>query len=187
MPDLKLVLLLVFAALLGGFFNRVRGGLFTSDGDALEGLQDEINAAAFALFCWFVAADFSFGVWAGAAMYIGAMSGWGSYVGALHGRAECTQQPEIDFIDELLALRVKNTVLYGFCGLTLRGVMWATPLAFLSQSVALLAAGALMGGCYWLASYGRRALMPANGTKEWELSEIVWGATYWPLVVLVLR
>jgi hypothetical protein len=82
------------------------------------------------------------------------LGGWGAYVGALIGHYE--PHKEIKWIDTLIKPLEKTPKIWGFFGLTLRGLQWGLPLALLLLSPLPLIAGGLMGVVYapllWLGT-----------------------------------
>jgi hypothetical protein len=151
--------------LLGAISNRIRGtaGTFGRIANALLfGLvlsyQHNINPAYISV-----------------AMLIGASFGWGAYIGAMiHKRIE----PEVYFIDKLLVGFKYNPMLYGFAGLTLRGLVFGLPIFLVFHSIVPLLAGGLMGLVYFLIIklVDKIVGYPDYG---WAISEAIFGGLFW--------
>ena len=74
----------------GGFLNRIRGGLFDFSG----------NKLLFPLFLSLFGGNFEVMFCAFFAAYVGQQFGWGTYIGALYGAAPT--QAEVSEIDEIV-------------------------------------------------------------------------------------
>ena len=155
-------------ALLGAFFNRVRGGWL------LPKYNRTVNAIAFGI--TFFTDCIVNSVLMMIAMFTGMSLGWGRYIGALGGW-ETRELSEVKFIDWFISPLKKRARIWGFAGLTLRGLLVGLPIAFIDNNICPLIAGLLMGICY---------LIPISivGRKGWEYGEIVFGAILWYSVTI---
>ena len=164
----------LLAALLGAFFNRLRGS-------GLNGAR-YINALAFGAFCGWLANDFMTAGFATVAMFFGQSLGWGRYIGALGGW-EDKELKEVWFIDALIAPFTNNMRLWGYYGLMLRGMFWGGCISLAVQSGWPLIAGMWMPICYMLAMLITRRAKNPNGAA-WEGGEFIFGAVLWLSVTL---
>lgn len=109
------------------------------------------------------------------AMLIGASFGWGAYIGAMiHKRIE----PEVYFIDKLIVPLKYNPMLYGFVGLTIRGLVLAVPICLVFHSLVPLLAGVIMGLVYFsvIKIVDKIVGYPDYG---WAISEVLFGGLFW--------
>lgn len=175
----------IIFTIIGIFTNRIRGGGLI--GSKMGPWCDEFNAVVFGLALFFVM-DVS--LWiallAIPAMWLGENPGWGSYIVAIRDE-EYEYKPEIKLIDRIIApLQHQNGLLWGAAGLTLRGILWAFPIALVFQSPIPIAGGMLMGLCYVIAKEGN----PENiyGEREpkkmWALGEYIFGGVFWFMCAL---
>lgn len=113
--------------------------------------------------------------------------GWGLYVGRLlsGGKLYPNLNRECELIDDLLySCRVSykgKTVwlyeypkLFGFCGVTLTGLIITFLWGLYFGSLPLMLSGLGMGVCYWLG--GKLEKLKALGKSGWDWSEWLFGA-----------
>lgn len=152
----------------------MRGGQFDKYWRKLP--HDYLNAAIFGLASWYATKDI-YALSLALFMFAGSTPGWGEYIGGMIRRK--TSFHEFAPIDFLIQW-VHNARIWGFLGLTLRGLLWG---GLLSAGTALighfnpwfLAAGAGMGIIYILGHvFGD--FVEGNG---WPISEWFFGALLW--------
>lgn len=117
------------------------------------------------------------------------LGGWGAYVGTMIDQYK--PHPEVAWIDFTIQKLERWPRLWGTCGMTLRGLQWALPLALVLSTPLPLPAGLLMGPVYLaLLNLGVLAnslisLTWPNGKPiarkdiGWLWSEWVWGGLLW--------
>lgn len=159
-------------AAIGALSNSIRGGQFNIPHGRY------INAAIFGV-CAFVSTE---NYWAlltaSMGMFFGSFLGWGDYIGAL-GYGKKDDLKEVKFIDFIIKPLLAIPVLWGFAGLTLRGLLWgaclALAFALISQPyIIYLILGASMGLVYYLV----KILRPTEN-RMWPHSEWLYGAVLW--------
>lgn len=115
--------------------------------------------------------------------------GWGLYIGRLLQGGKLNpnlvQYRECELIDDLLyscriSFKGKTVWLYeypklfGFCGVTLTGLIITFLWGLYFGSIALMLAGLAMGVCYWLG--GKLEKLYAIGKSGWNWGEYIFGA-----------
>lgn len=171
--------MLTLYAILGGFLNRVRGGLVHSFSDmipswlfkSINSVDKLIQGFIFGSIKGFTISPLV-GLISALAMWGGAqIGGWGSYIGAMYKKdASRTEFAPIDFIIKPLS---SNAVLWGLAGLSLRGAIWGGLLGLVCLSIWPLLAGFCMGMIYYITE-------KVIGIKHaWEVSEAIFGSVLW--------
>lgn len=163
-------------SLAGGLSNRVRGGAILHHGG-----NDSFNSILFGLLFGILVGSVPQGLLAALCMHLGASFGWGVYIGAVGGW-EKNELKEVNFIDFIIRPFRKNMKLWGFLGLSLRGLLWGL---FLAVSLAIdgvcpvptLILSSLMGTCYYITT-------KLQGQKGWETGEILYGTILWASVFI---
>lgn len=172
----------IAAFTLGAFFNRIRGGLW----EKYVKYGKIINVLAFGAFIFFFTTSYSqvAVLYAFLMMYAGQSLGWGDYIGALGGWR--TQNlSEVDIIDEHLENYLDRPKLWGFLGLTVRGLLWGLCLGLALSSFWPVVAGLLMGAIYYLAIEVERVLGKSKAPDDgWELGEYLFGGVLWAACLL---
>ena len=158
----------------GGFLNRIRGGLFDFSG----------NKLLFPLFLSFFGGNWEIMICTFIAAYVGQQFGWGTYIGALYGTAPT--QAEVSEIDEIVN-SVKITFggkvfylkdysrLWGFSALALRGLLWTFLIGLALHDVILMFAGLFMPFCYSVSYFIDKYWLKKCGKTAWNLGEWLWG------------
>jgi hypothetical protein len=156
---------LIPPAILGAVFNRIRG--------AGHG-GGTLNVIAFGVFCGFVL-GWLYALPCALAMWAGQQPGWGVYIGAMRGN-EKEALKEFWVVDWFIQPLKGHMQLWGWAGMTLRGLWWTGLLALASLTPWVAVLGLLMPMCYWLADY----YMEHDG-DAWEWGEVIWGTVLWSL------
>lgn len=176
--------MIVFIALIGALFNRIRGGfLLPSQGGA-------VNVVAFGILAGALLQSPAAAIAAAVGMLAGQQLGWGRYIGALGGW-ETQPLTEVKAIDVLIVSLKKKKRLWGFAGLTLRGMLWGFlifaplyPFTGLWFILPCLLAGSLMGAVYLATISACFALKTKNPAGDgWEWGEAAFGAVFWALTL----
>lgn len=165
-------MLYILSFVLGAFSNRVRGGWI------FRQYNRTYNALLFGIVLGLISGDILTGLLFAVAMFTGQSLGWGRYIGALGGW-ETNRLEEVFFIDALISSFKDKMRLWGFMGLTLRGILWGSCLALPVMSIIPVIGGALMGVCYWIA-------IKLFDRAGWEYAEFLFGGVLWVSVVYVL-
>lgn len=214
-------------AFAGAIANRLRGG-WLKHGLTVQQEEDlplydyrrhgrAINIAVFGVFAWLASGNALLGIMSALGMWGGQSLGWGRYIGAIAG-TEKEKLEEVRFIDAIIRPfhpdNVQNKRLtadqqmfvWGFMGLTLRGLVWAMALAAAPISVyamrdvlgrispafvldinpqaviVFMATGATMALIYSvvLHTWKRNPLAARNPIGiGWEAAELYYGAVLW--------
>lgn len=194
--------MIFLAAILGGLFNRIRGGWL------LKRYHDLTNSLAFGFFAGVVLGSWEAGVMAALGMGLGASLGWGRYIGALGGW-ETRPLEEVAPIDwAIRGWRPKleggiyrpswKLYTWGASGLALRGALWGAALvlpvlfcavaneyhlAKLSIFTWILWAGVTMPVAYMVGKVTAKLSAPYGDPnwrgKMWELGEVFYGLALW--------
>lgn len=175
----------ILAAILGAVFNRLRGGtpLFIKNLVGFDiPMVRTLNAVAFGVFLAVTQQSPWFFISGTLAMYVGQSLGWGSYIGAMIDR-RITNPNEVVVIDLIIDPLFNKPWLWGFAGLTLRGLFWGAVVTLATLSAWPLLAGALMGVAYAVAIEGA-SLLGRNREKGWSGGEYIFGAILWVSAVL---
>lgn len=168
---------LLAIAMIGAFLNRVRGGLFDSFLQPLDGVGKVVNDLAFTIL-FSLLTDWHTGVWYGIAMLTGRSFGWGEYIGAIINGSINTGN-EVPYIDRLIKRFTKQPLLWGVLGLTLRGALWGICLGMVQHSIIPVLAGATMGCVYFLTVAYARARDKWMANRGWGYGEYVFGGILW--------
>lgn len=170
---------------LGAILNRVRGGLFNNRTGIFWGYFKKYDK---------ILQPVLFGIitlnpLAGAAMWLGQSPGWGLYVGALGGFNKAgEEQSWIDCLIESLESRPR---LWGFAGLSIRGVFWGTAIGLATLNPFMPFLGALMPLFYWPCMEVSKKLQSVYGRDKvqaeagWAWSEWFWGGFIWGCSLLM--
>ena len=157
---------------IGSLFNAIRGGQF----NIRHGKY--VNAVAFGICAAISTGDYLALPSCAVGMFLGSMKGWGDYIGAMaYGKKEDLK--EVEWIDFLIKPLLSRPVLWGFAGLTLRGLLWgaclAASFALISQPFLIyLILGVAMGPVYYLVK-----ILDATENRMWPHSEWLYGAVLW--------
>ena len=157
--------MVLFIAILGAIVNRIRGGWILSNGNR------SFNAITFGGVFGSLTQDLWCGVLMAIAMFAGMSLGWGRYIGALGGWETCKLE-EVEVIDWFIQKLKPFPKLWGFFGLTLRGIVAGSLIALVMQSFMPLIGGATMGIAYLIT-------LKISGRKGWEHGEFLFGALLW--------
>lgn len=150
---------------LGGFFNRVRGGL-----DVWFGDNAPLNKIWFPLFL----AAITKNGWMAPACYIGQqICGWGAYIGSLTTGVK--PAPECKIIDWLCKPFEFNARWWGFVALAIRGLVWMAPIAIAMKNWQLLLMGFYFPVCYAIPTLLLLKTKYNNTKAAWNIGEILWG------------
>lgn len=150
---------------LGGFFNRVRGGL-----DVWFGDNAPLNKIWFPLFL----AAITKNGWVAVACYIGQqICGWGAYIGSLTTGVK--PAPECKVIDWLCKPFEFNARWWGFVALAVRGLVWMAPIALAMKNWELLLIGFYFPVCYAIPTLLLLKTKYNNTKTAWNIGEILWG------------
>lgn len=176
--------------LIGGISNAVRGGQWKEwlsppeDSVWRKIPSDAINATIYAITVLATTANPILAAMCFAAMWIGAAKGWGDYIGALGGwRVDSLK--EVRWIDAIIKPLITKPKLWGWAGLSIRGVFWgaclAAPFAYYGlPRVDFIILGATMPLCYWLAIQWALHRARSNWQSAgWGLGEIFFGIVLW--------
>lgn len=162
--------MLTIMIILGALMNRIRGGWLLSE------YNRTVNALVFGVAVGLLTLNPLTGFLASLAMFTGQSLGWGRYIGAV-GDWESRELKEVAFIDFFITPFKDNRVLWGFLGLTLRGLVWGICIALPVFSWAPVIAGLAMGVVYFITTrvseYG------------WELGEIIFGGILWGSLIFI--
>lgn len=186
------VLILTCFVIVGAFLNRVRGGLRIPGTDKRFPICKLWQPIAYGLFLGLYVRveginQVWFGLMNGLTMYLGQqITGWGSYIGSLTGGAE--PSPESPAIDELPIMQKSEPYprLWGFIGLSCRGLIWTYLIGSIIYSPLLIASGVLMGTCYLIAELIMQGINKDVGKNSWNLGEWIFGGFLWLIIGLVL-
>lgn len=180
-----IALQLIAISLVGAFLNRIRGGLRipgTNIKFPLNKLwQPVFYGLSMGVFCWYWNLGINcylFGFVNALCMYIGQqVFGWGNYVGELTNGAK-SERDEAEMIDELI-VHISSPRVYGFAGLSLRGLIWTFFLGLPLYNIPFMLSGASMGVCYCLAELTMQAFKKDVGKNSWNLGEWYFGFVLW--------
>lgn len=167
--------------ILGSFLNRVRGGLF----DNLPCNKLYFPLYVGGLLCYSMGWDLQLFITGFLACYLGQqIVGWGAYVGCLttgfKPHAEC------DMIDEVINAcritldgKVYKLIDYprcwGFCGLTIRGLVWSLPIGLVNHSLLTQLSGLTMGIAYLIPTIILWKTKYHEGKYAWNVGEWIFG------------
>jgi hypothetical protein len=175
--------------IIGAFSNAIRGGQwrawFGIDDSRLRwASSDAINAGLWCATVYIATSHAALALVSAPMMWIGAKPGWGDYIGAIGGWRE-NNLKEIRTIDWIISPLKSRPELWGWAGLSIRGLFWgaclAAPFAYFGlQWQQFLLVGASMPLWYWLAIKWLKYRAPDSwqGTG-WALGEIFFGAVLW--------
>lgn len=182
--------------ILGGLVNAIRGGQwfiwFGMNEAAADVFKkkyfwlkcDYINALIFGGAIYYTSSDWALALLSIGTMLAGATPGFGDYIGAVGGwRTDNLQENR--FIDPLISRLKRWPQIWGWAGLSLRGLWWGVCLAapfwwFGRNDVALdfLCNGLFMAPAYWAAIEWMDSRVQRRG-EGWGLGEIFYGAILW--------
>ena len=171
-----ITILFILGGITGACANRLRGA---------TGYGDKVHLSLlFAFVLAITSFDFITAFLVVATTAIGSSFGWGKYIGALEGR-DTTALNEVPFIDKLIIKFKNRPKLWGFIGLSLRGLLWTIWYLFLASSlvdiVLISIAGLSMGICYYIS----HKFFSKDGSG-WEAGEFIFGAIIWCLITLLI-
>lgn len=170
--------MLILITILGGLVNRIRG--------FYGGAGKIANDIIYGFVIFFLTFSYPIALISIPAMSAGRSFGWGDYIGALFGYRK-TKLKEVVFIDFLIKPLINFSIVWGFIGLSLRGLVWslflALPLYFYIGSNAqfLALVGLSMGVTYKLCR-----MLVNDDSKAWALGERVFGSILWGTVATIL-
>lgn len=166
--------------ILSSFLWRVRGGL------RFWGHKVPLNKVWFALFfggafCYLT--QWSWNVWAivSLATFVSYQAyGWGEYIGCLLTGAKPTDRSDCPLVDDIVdTLHWKDKkltdypVLFGWVGLSLRGLLMTYMIGLAIQNMPFMLTGLAMGTVYKLG--GLLNKIKDDGKSGWNWAEWLWG------------
>lgn len=200
----------LLVALLGAFWNRARGGIFSVifnlEGEDV-GKYDWIgrygNALLFGGLYYYVTSAWLAGLAGFGGMMLGASFGWGKYVGGIVQGFYDQNEEEIKWIDNLVMSVYNYPTRRSIAALSLRGLIWSFSIVavlygfdiahyyiqgdFTYLDLSLLyfvPVGLTMGIVYYLASRVGR-LFGEDAKGQWKLGEYAFGFVLWGAFYLI--
>lgn len=174
--------------IIGGIANAIRGGQMHSWIGRPIPKPDIVNALLYGICVYSSAGEFWLAVMSCFAMFLGAVVGVGDYIGALYGTRKVVLS-ECWFIDPMIRPLQKWPELWGYAGLTLRGLYWGACLAtpfllygYEDQASSLLLHGSMMPLAYVAAYFWIKTRIPTLADRagvSWGLAEVFYGAILW--------
>ena len=175
--------------LLGAFTWRVRGGLRIPGTDKKFPLNKWWFAVFYALAtCYMEGWSWNlFFVMLIASRLCSQLYGWGEYVGCLIcGSKPYPERSDCDLVDDIVdnaQVTIKGTtykltdfpVLWGWIGLSLRGLILSFIVGLALNSIPYMLCGFAMGTVYWLAGQFNKHVID-DGKCGWKWSEYAFGA-----------
>ena len=176
----------VVICLLSSLLWRVRGGLRIPFTDKKFPLNKEWFALFYAAaFCYLTNWDWN--VWAVCSIAVFASyqcAGWGEYVACVLGGGKVSDRSDCPMIDDIVdnaKITIKGTVykltdfpvLFGWVGLSLRGLLMTFLIGLAFQNIPYMLTGLLMGTVYWVG--GRIGKIIPDGKNGWNWSEWLYG------------
>lgn len=174
--------------ILGALTWRIRGGLKVPFTDKKFPLNKLWFAAFMAFAAWVLTkCDFNHCLIVFIASVVSTqVYGWGEYIGCLICGDKPSKRSDCDLVDEIidnLYITIKGTrynlidfpVLWGWVGLSLRGLITSFIAGLALDSIPFMITGLAMGTVYWLGGQFNR--LYDDGKCGWKWSEWFYGAT----------
>lgn len=214
-------LLYIPISIFGAIINRIRGGLEINNKDIpVNKIWQPIFYGIFlSLFIWNTNLSFIlilyFALIQAIAMYTGQqICGWGAYKGAIFSTDKNYKIGEENkYIDSFLnSIKIKhkgniiwvlseNPVLWGFCGLAIRGLIWTFFLGlnisiltfilndptYIFKSIYLILFGLTYPVYDLVAKYICMFFNKHQNKNAWNLGEYLWGAAMWSFILYLIK
>ncbi|CAB5212896.1 hypothetical protein UFOVP191_58 [uncultured Caudovirales phage] len=175
--------------IIGALSNAIRGGQWKAFvPEKYHWINsDAINATIYMATVYYLTGSAYLSLASFAAMWLGAMAGWNKYIGFLGGW-EQGELSKLAYIDFFISPLKKWPRLWGFFGLSLRGLMWGICLSipffifgYHAVAIKFIYLSATMGICYLLSIEYMLSRIPTGNWQGagWGISELVYGGVLW--------